>query len=51
MSNLCNVCDREIFEDKNQLQDFISTQRKRIDGCLYIDYTINNTDLDGFINY
>ena len=48
MSNLCNVCDREIFEDEIQLQEYVSTQRKRIDRCLYIDYTINNIDLDGF---
>ena len=48
MSNLSNVCDRESFEDENQLQEYISNQRKRIDRCLYIDYTINNTDFDGF---
>ena len=48
MKNLFKVCDREIFEDENQLQEYISTQRKRIDRCLYIDYTINNIDLDGF---
>ena len=48
MSNLCNVCDREIYEDENQLREYVSTQRKRIDRCLYIDYTINNIDLDGF---
>ena len=48
MGNLCNVCDREIFEDEIQLQEYVSTQRKRIDRCLYVDYTINNIDLNGF---
>ena len=48
MSILCNVCDREILEDENQLKEYIATHRKRIDRCLYIDYTINNIDLDGF---
>ena len=33
MSYLCNVCDREIFEDENQLREYISNQRKRIDRC------------------
>ena len=48
MSILCNVCDREVFEDENQLKEYLATHRKRIDRCLYIDYTINNIDLDGF---
>ena len=48
MSILCNVCDRDIFEEENQLKEYVSTQRKRIDRCLYIDYTVNNTDLDEF---
>ena len=48
MSILCNVCDRQIFENENQLKEYIATQRKRIDRCLYIDYTISNFDLDGF---
>ena len=48
MSNLCKVCDREIFQDENQLQEYVSTRHKRIDRCLYIDYKINNIDLDGF---
>ena len=48
MSYLCNVGYREIFEDRNQLREYISSQRKRIDRCLYIDYTINNIDLDRF---
>ena len=48
MSNLCNVCDREIYEDENQLQEYISTQRKRNDRCLNIGYTNNNIDLDQF---
>ena len=48
MSNLCNVCDREIFEDENQLQENVSTQRNRNDRCLYIDYSINNIHLDEF---
>ena len=48
MSNICNVCDRETFGDENQLQEYVSTQRKRINRCLYIDYTINNIDLHGF---
>ena len=48
MSNLFNVCHREIFENENQLQEYVLTQRKRINRCLYIDYTINNIDLDGF---
>ena len=48
MSILCNVIDREIFEDENQHKEYIATLRKRIDRCLYGDYTINKNDLDGF---
>ena len=47
MSILCNVCDREVCEDENQLKEYIATQRKSIDRCLYIDYTNSNIDLDG----
>ena len=48
MSILCNVWDRQIFEDENQLKQYIATHRKRINRCFYIDYTINDIDLDGF---
>ena len=48
MSFCCNVCDRETFEDENQLMKYLATYRKSIDRCLYIEYTINNVDLDGF---
>ena len=48
MSTLCDVCDREIFEDEIEFNKYITTQRKSNDRCLYIDYTINKIDLDGF---
>ena len=48
MSFCCKVCDRELFEDEKKLRKYLATYHKSIDRCLYIDYTINNIDLDGF---
>ena len=48
MSILCNVCDREAFEDPYELKKYKATQRKSNDRSLYIDYTINDINLDGF---
>ena len=45
---LCKVCDREIFENESDYENYITTLRKGNDKFFYKKYTINNVNLDEF---
>ena len=42
----CQVCDYEIFNDKNELNYYLTTLHKRYDRGLYYKYTNNNINLN-----
>ena len=43
---LCRVCDYEIFNDKDELYNYLVYFRKDYDRSLYYKYTINNINLN-----
>ena len=43
---LCQVCDYEKFNDKNELNYYLASCRKRYDSGLYYKYTIKNINLN-----
>ena len=43
---LCPNCDYEIFNDKNELNGYLATFRKRHDQGLYYKYIINDVNLN-----
>ena len=43
---LCQVCDYEIFNDKQELKYYLASFNKRYDRGLYYKYTINNINLN-----
>ena len=43
---LCQVCDYEIFNDKQELNYYLTSFPKRYDRGLYYKYTINNINLN-----
>ena len=43
---LCRVCDREIFEDKSELDKYLDTGRTENDRSIYKNYVIKNIHLD-----
>ena len=48
MSILCSSCDGEIFEDDSKFSKYKDDYIKSIDRCLYIEYTIDNANLNNF---
>ena len=43
---LCEKCDYEIFNDKNELNFYLASFHKRYDRGLYYKYITNNIDLN-----
>ena len=43
---LCQVCDYEIFNDRDELDYYIASLHKRHDRNLYYNYSINNINLN-----
>ena len=43
---LCQVCDYEIFNDKRELNHYLTSFHKRYDRGLYYKYTINNININ-----
>ena len=43
---LCQVCDYEIFNDRNELNHYLASFKKRYDRGLYYNYKINNINLN-----
>ena len=43
---LCQVCDYEIFNDRNELNHYLVYFEKRYDRGLYYNYKINNINLN-----
>ena len=43
---LCQVCDYEIFNDKNEFNYYLTSFHKRYDRSLYYKYTINHINLN-----
>ena len=43
---LCQVCDYEIFNDKDELYIYLVYFNKRYDRGIYYKYKINNIDLN-----
>ena len=43
---LCQVCDYEIFNDREELEYYIASFRKRHDRGIYYKYIINNINLN-----
>ena len=43
---LCQACDHEIFNDREELDYYIATLRKRHDRSLYYKYIINDVNLN-----
>ena len=48
MKIFCNLCDREIIENKSEYNNFVATLRKRNDECFYKQNTIIKINLDEF---
>ena len=46
---LCQVCDYEIFNDKQELNYYLGSLHKRYDRGLFYKYTINNVNLNNII--
>ena len=43
---LCPICDYEIFNDKNELNHYLTSFHKKYDRGLYYNYKIDNIDLN-----
>ena len=43
---LCQVCDYDIFNDKNELSEYLRTEKKKNDRSIYKNYVIKNINLD-----
>ena len=48
---LCRACDFEIFNDRNELNYYLTSCRKRYDRGLYYKYIINNINLNNIKKY
>ena len=48
MDFLCKVCDRSVIENPSEYNKYIATLRKENNRSFYINYTINNFNLDEF---
>ena len=48
MSILCSSFDREIFDDESKLSKYTDDHIKSVDRCLYIEYIIDNINLNTF---
>ena len=46
MDLFCKVCDRSIFENESEYNNYTATSRKKNDKCFYNKYTNINVNLD-----
>ena len=46
MEVLCRVCDRILFENEDERNNYLATLRKENDNSIYDKHTIKNINLD-----